>query len=156
MQRNYTKKTELLKYHLFQDQVKKCPSPKSIFKCNTHSRQYRSSYKFKASEQIAFVPIGRCHVRNSEISCIKNGNLNLKLEQDPGRSSLQQEFGMRIETSFQLTNRLPGFLTLGVDNDKNGLTWNRRWCILGKWSRFEYNIWLLYSMYYLSFKMDSF
>ncbi|CAH1111301.1 unnamed protein product [Psylliodes chrysocephalus] len=113
-----------------QDQVKKCPSPKSIFKCNTHSRQYRSSYKFKASEQIAFVPIGRCHVRNSEISCIKNGNLNLKLEQDPERSSLQQEFDMRIETSFQLTNRLPGFLTIGVDNDKNCLTWNRRWCIL--------------------------
>ncbi|KAG5890196.1 hypothetical protein JTB14_010658 [Gonioctena quinquepunctata] len=117
------------KVHIIQENMR-CPSPKSIFRCNKDSRRDRSPSTLYI-EPLAFTLLGRCFIRNQALSKTKDNNtLSLKLHNVLPHSSIGESVSMRIDYNFRLTNRTSGFLTIGTENDQMCTTWNRRWCLL--------------------------
>ncbi|CAG9834514.1 unnamed protein product [Diabrotica balteata] len=100
-----------------------CPSPKSILKCNKNPKPTR----FIPTENVAFTPLGKSCIKNTDIPKSKNGQVQMKWKL-LSNSSLQQTFNVKINSNFQLFNKLNGFLTLAID--RGVINWNRRWCVL--------------------------
>ncbi|XP_056635128.1 anillin-like isoform X2 [Diorhabda sublineata] len=106
----------------------KCPSPRSIIRCNKNLKSNPRN-TFIQTENTAFNLIGKCNIRHSDLRKISDdGNLHVKWDYICSNNPLLPFFDMNVQYTYKLTNKLTGFLTVGIENGV--ITWNRRWCIL--------------------------
>lgn len=76
----------------------------------------------------AFCLLGRCRIRNAEIS--KSKKQPLKLYDNPIHSKISASFTAKITSTVYLDVKIRGFLTVGIENEQSCTIWNRRWCVL--------------------------
>lgn len=106
-----------------------CPSPKNIF--NFH-KEPKKSYKVLNEvpyiKTSAFRLLGRCCIRNADLS--KTKQQSLVLHDSPIHSRISPRFTTNITSKTHLDVKISGFLTVGVENEQSCTIWNRRWCVL--------------------------
>nr|XP_023018130.1 anillin-like protein 1 isoform X1 [Leptinotarsa decemlineata]XP_023018131.1 anillin-like protein 1 isoform X1 [Leptinotarsa decemlineata]XP_023018132.1 anillin-like protein 1 isoform X1 [Leptinotarsa decemlineata]XP_023018133.1 anillin-like protein 1 isoform X1 [Leptinotarsa decemlineata] len=125
------------KVHIIQENMK-CPSPKSILRCTKEPRRHKSINKTLYIEPLAFTLVGKCFIRNKELSKPSSTiDSSLKLHTVPPHSSIAEKIDFKIDHAYHLTNKTSGFLTIGIENEQLFTTWNRRWCLL-EGSDFKY------------------
>lgn len=96
--------------------------------------QKDSKKTYKVLEEVPYIKtsafrlLGRCAIRNGDLSRRKQQSLNL--HDCPIHSRISPGFTAKITSNVNLDVRISGFLTVGIENEQSCTIWNRRWCVL--------------------------
>lgn len=114
--------------NFFQDTVN-CASPRNIFHFHKESKKsYKVANEVPFIKTSAFRLLGRCCIRNAELS--KTKQQSLKLYDCPVHSRISPAITVKINSNILLDVNISGFLTVGIENEQSCTLWSRRWCVL--------------------------